>query len=215
MKQKIQVTFIITGLIIGILFFAGCTGENSKPIVSFTVEPTIVNLNENVYFNSTSTDSDGSITKYTWKINDEVISSKEKFTHIFTENGSYHVTLTVLDNDNGINSTSKKVTIGLSDSFVKEKLLGIWYWEQDDQNQRAWFTFYENNTLKTVFRGGVGNATSTEYWTYVVNESGICYEPHDPFYDPGCYEYEFFEDYKVLYILDENGNETYWVKVQT
>lgn len=49
---------------------------------------------------SGSTDSDGTITKYVWKIGTEVVSSTNIFSRNFTTEGSYDVTLVVNDNDN-------------------------------------------------------------------------------------------------------------------
>ena len=74
--------------------------------------------NETVFFNSTgSYDPDGTIVNYTWNFGDNNISYLPNTTHVYRENGTYMVTLTVRDNDNLTNSS---VTTAVIEDRVNE-----------------------------------------------------------------------------------------------
>ncbi len=57
-------------------------------------------INQNITFDSSgSYDSDGTILYYTWNFGDGIKNNDEKATHIYTTEGTYNVTLLVVDND--------------------------------------------------------------------------------------------------------------------
>ncbi len=85
---------------------------NQAPMVNFSVEPTEPEKNEIVYFNSTSVDSDGNITTWSWSFGDTHTSLGENVTHQYTVNGSYIVSLTVIDDDNASASLEKTILVG-------------------------------------------------------------------------------------------------------
>lgn len=66
-------------------------------------------VGETVNFDATkSFDSDGTITKYEWKNNNEVIGTDAKFSHKFDKAKTHRITLSVTDNSNVNNSVSEK-----------------------------------------------------------------------------------------------------------
>ena len=81
------------------------------PIADFDYTPTNPTTTETVYFNSTSTDPDGTIVNWTWNIGG-IIKYGEDITHQFTSEGTYVVTLTVTDNEVNTANTSKLVPVG-------------------------------------------------------------------------------------------------------
>jgi len=70
---------------------------NDPPIASFTYEPTLPQINQLIYFNSTSYDVDNAIVNWTWDFGDGTTSYREYETHSYTLVQSYTVTLTVRD----------------------------------------------------------------------------------------------------------------------
>ena len=62
---------------------------------------------------STSNDTDGSIVDFNWSFGDgaSANSSEPMVTHVYEDNGTYNVTLTVTDNGKEKNSTKKSLTI--------------------------------------------------------------------------------------------------------
>ena len=88
--------------------------ENQLPIANFTYSPEKTVVNQIIIFNaSNSTDPDGTITKYEWNFGDENITNTTKpiITHSYASGGDYIVNLTVLDNEEAENSTSKAITV--------------------------------------------------------------------------------------------------------
>ncbi|HTO00349.1 MAG TPA: PKD domain-containing protein, partial [Microthrixaceae bacterium] len=62
---------------------------------------------------SGSTDSDGTVDGYEWNFGDgSATASTAQASHVFTDAGSYVVTLTVTDNDGAQNTTTKTITVG-------------------------------------------------------------------------------------------------------
>ena len=82
---------------------------NEAPVAAFTV----TNEGNNAYtFTSTSTDTDGTIASYEWKIDDgNVLSTSNTFTYTFTEEGTYAVKLTVTDNEGATDSEAYVITV--------------------------------------------------------------------------------------------------------
>ncbi len=85
---------------------------NAIPIASFTYDPTAPFVNSPVTFDaSPSHDLDGSIVNYTWTLGDGSHSYEKRFAHIYKKAGSYRVKLTVKDNDGGVASIMKVITV--------------------------------------------------------------------------------------------------------
>ena len=83
---------------------------NELPVARFVYDAN----NLTVVFNaSASSDPDGSIANYSWIFGDETGAFGEAVGHIYAMNGTYNVTLTVADNKEGKNSTSKDLAVSM------------------------------------------------------------------------------------------------------
>jgi PKD repeat protein len=83
-------------------------GEQWSPHADFTY--TINGLTAN--FTDTSTDIDGTIVGWNWDFGDGNTSTLQHPTHTYVVDGTYSVTLTVIDNDGLTGDISKNVTTG-------------------------------------------------------------------------------------------------------
>jgi PKD repeat protein/protocatechuate 3,4-dioxygenase beta subunit len=82
------------------------------PIAKFTYTPQNPTVEQEVTFNaSDSYDPDGEIVAYSWDFGDGSFAESKIVTHYYTQEGSYKVTLTVIDNDGKIGSISQTVTV--------------------------------------------------------------------------------------------------------
>ncbi len=91
-------------------------GSNEIPGAGFTY----VANNLTVNFTDTSTDSDGSITSWSWDFGDGSSSTLENPTHTFAQAGTYQVTLEVTDNDGLTDITTQNITVvGPDDDFLE------------------------------------------------------------------------------------------------
>ncbi|RLF41266.1 MAG: hypothetical protein DRN12_03555 [Thermoplasmata archaeon] len=101
------------------LTFENYTISNQPPVANFTFTPMEPIVNETVAFNaSTSYDIDGTIVNYTWFFSDDSIGYGIITMHIFTESGTYNVTLQVTDDKGGKSSITKLITISsISDNI--------------------------------------------------------------------------------------------------
>jgi len=85
--------------------------ENDPPEADFTWNIPKPNPMDNIIFTDTSTDSDGQITWWGWRIDNGTLYENRVLSHVFIENGEYHVNLTVRDNDNGTGYREQTVEI--------------------------------------------------------------------------------------------------------
>ena len=81
--------------------------ENQAPTANF--DYSCNNLNCNFY--STATDSDGVISSVNWNFGDGATETISNPTHVYAQNGTYAVTLTVTDNDGATDCITKQVTV--------------------------------------------------------------------------------------------------------
>ena len=85
---------------------------NQPAIASFTYLPLAPIVNQTITFNaSNSTDSDGNVTNYEWSFGDGNTGTEKITTHSYSLAGDYIVNLTVTDDDNATNTTSKVVKV--------------------------------------------------------------------------------------------------------
>jgi len=86
----------------------------APPMANFTYSPLLIKVNATVTFNaSASYDVDGTIVSYTWNFGDGNVTTVGTpiITHIYTAEGNYTVSLTVLDNSGLSNSTSQLLEV--------------------------------------------------------------------------------------------------------
>src|SRR5436189_126889 len=89
--------------------------DPTKPSASFTISPSSPSTLETVTFNSTSTDSDGSISSYAWDLNNDGVfddGNSSQVQRSFPLAGTYTVKLLVTDNNGGQAVATKRVDVG-------------------------------------------------------------------------------------------------------
>lgn len=87
-------------------------GGTNQPPVSNPGGPYSGTVNNAVQFSgSGSTDADGTITSYSWNFGDSTSGSGLNPSHVYTQQGTYQVTLTVVDNGGAQSSATTTATI--------------------------------------------------------------------------------------------------------
>jgi len=82
------------------------------PVASFTYSPSTPKTGETVTSDaSTSYDPDGTIVSYFWTFGDGSNGTGMITNHVYSDNGTYNVTLKVTDNDNLTETTNQSVTV--------------------------------------------------------------------------------------------------------
>ena len=109
MKRKIAVVGLL-GL--GILLVGCCALFNKPPIAEFTFVPAYPYAGESVFFDaSASHDPEGKGLTYSWDFGDGNRGEGKTVTHIFADDGTYAVTLTVKDKFGATDSVTKIVEV--------------------------------------------------------------------------------------------------------
>jgi parallel beta-helix repeat protein len=135
---------------------------NSNPFASYTVNSTLVMVNNSLTFNSTSSDIDGSIVNSTWYFGDNTTGYGPDITHTFNKSGIYTVSLDVTDNDNSSTGVIKEKLILVVDAMVDDGFT-------DNPSVHKWNSIQEGindvNDNDTIY---VYNGS---YSPYIVNKS--------------------------------------------
>jgi len=84
---------------------------NSPPTANFTYSPSSPTDLDVIQFTDTSYDLDGYIVNWTWDFDDGNISYLQNPTHRYCDDGTYHTTLTVKDDDDATDSISKDIIV--------------------------------------------------------------------------------------------------------
>ena len=125
LNKKLWITGII--LMLGAVLISGCVEkqplENELPVAGFTYSPKEnITVNMTIAFIDNSTDPDGQIVNWTWDFGDGNISYDENPTHKYGSSGEYSVILTVTDDDDDTDSTTKPITVT---ELINESLLDM------------------------------------------------------------------------------------------
>ncbi len=86
------------------------TVTNQAPVADFTSNSP-QNEGSTVTFTSNSYDPDGTIASYSWNFGDGSTSALKNPTHVYTNNGTYSVRLTVTDNSDSVNALTKAIIV--------------------------------------------------------------------------------------------------------
>jgi len=84
---------------------------NEPPIAQFSYLPVHPFTPDAIQFTDTSIDTDGVIVNWTWDFGDGNISYLANPFHTFSDNGTYTINLTVLDDDAMSNTTSQQLVV--------------------------------------------------------------------------------------------------------
>jgi PKD repeat protein len=89
---------------------------NTPPTATFTHTPSHPHVNDQITFDASSShDSDGEIVSYAWDWDNNGIFDDTVYTateyHLWTTPGTYPVTLKVMDNNGGINTTTQTISV--------------------------------------------------------------------------------------------------------
>ena len=97
------------------------TVYNVPPVASFSWTPTSPIPNKNITFNASSSyDLDGTIIAWSWSFGDGNGSSGEVVNYMYGEDGTYTVSLTVMDDDGA--TTTLKQELFIADFYVDENV---------------------------------------------------------------------------------------------
>jgi len=129
------------------------TVPNCSPVASFTVDANAVCVGTELSFTSTSSDEDGEIENYTWNFGDESHSYEENPVHSYSQSGVYTVSLTTIDDDGALTTTSVTDCLVIADALVDDDYF------KDNPDEHKWDTIQEgifdagNNGVVYVFNG--------------------------------------------------------------
>jgi PKD repeat protein len=88
------------------------SNSNSPPSADYTYLPSSPSTADSISFDGTpSSDSDGSISSYSWDFGDGTTATGSSPSHSYGDDGSYTVTLTVTDDDGATDTATKTVTV--------------------------------------------------------------------------------------------------------
>lgn len=117
----ISISFILLILLVGCTdggVSVDITPGNSKPTASFSVQSGELCINQSISFDASgSTDSDGSISNYSWDFGDGSNGSGLTVDHIYASLGSFTITLEVTDNQGAVDSHSETIIIVNDSNF--------------------------------------------------------------------------------------------------
>jgi parallel beta-helix repeat protein len=85
--------------------------SNVEPTAGFTFEPSYPKVGETIWFNSTSSDSDGTLVNWSWSFDDNSHDYSKNTSHSYSKLDSYDVTLTIKDNDGNTSSITKHLIL--------------------------------------------------------------------------------------------------------
>jgi PKD repeat protein len=137
-------------------------GAEDIPSASFTYFPSEPSMLDSVRFSDTSTDLDGAIVSWGWDFGDGTTDKERDPSHQYDWKGEYPVRLTVMDNDGGIDTAERNVTIR---NLPPEANFSYYPPQNITAGQEVYFTDVSRDTdgsINTWFWDFGDDATSTE-----------------------------------------------------
>ena len=163
------------------------TSSNEPPIAD-TNGPYHGFINEEIEFDASgSIDIDGMITNYTWNFGDSTKGYGLKLTHLYNNSGEYIVTLTIIDDDGAITTSTTLAVINKANRPPSNPIVvGVEYGTKnihynytavsidlDDDALQYIFDWDDGNTNITGFYANGTAVEQTHSWTaagkYIVN----------------------------------------------
>lgn len=133
-KMIVVATTAVIALIVVVVGLASLTPKskpqsvNELPVPRFTYDAN----NLTVLFDATaSSDPDGSIANYSWTFGDASEGNGSVVTHIYADNGTFRVNLTVTDNSGAKNFTAKDLTLQMTANPAKKFPVAVIEAEKD------------------------------------------------------------------------------------
>ena len=109
---------------------------NQPPIVDLGSDIT-TKVNQETLFHAITTDTDGTIVRYEWKLNNDIVTLEPSYTFTPTKTGNYIVTLTVIDDDGAIASDTLNIEVILNNDINLTKGLVAHYKCNGDTNDSS------------------------------------------------------------------------------
>ncbi|MCF7866596.1 PKD domain-containing protein [Candidatus Woesearchaeota archaeon] len=144
-----------------------------NPIADFIYYPENPKTGEGIIFISNSTDLDGTIVAYEWKVNGLFITKNDEMSITFDNEGIYNISLTVTDDDGLTNTIIKTITVEKAGNGNGDTGLNAdFYWEPENPYILDNIKFISNSTdnghivdWKWVFEDNrkTGETTYTSY----------------------------------------------------
>ena len=135
------------------------TKTNILPVASFTNSASNLALSVDA---SASTDPDGTVASYAWDFGDTGTSTGVTASHTYAAAGTYTVTLTVTDNQSGVTSTTRSVTVAaapanttIAEDHFDRTAISSW------GNALTGGTWTVNSTASSSVGSGVGVQSHT------------------------------------------------------
>lgn len=91
--------------------------QNQKPVVDFIIDTIPEEPYSRIFDASNSSDPDGNNLQYIWSFGDGNISFEKTTKHTYMIDGTYNVTLTILDEDN--NTMIKEITLKINNPYIE------------------------------------------------------------------------------------------------
>ncbi|HEC76291.1 MAG TPA: PKD domain-containing protein, partial [Thermoplasmatales archaeon] len=85
--------------------------KNVPPVANFSFSPEEINTSDVIQFNDLSYDLDGYIANYTWQFGDGSIAYGKNVTHMYLDDGTYYVNLTITDGDGATANITKVIIV--------------------------------------------------------------------------------------------------------
>jgi len=166
------------------------TVRNRPPEADFSYSPSNPTTADDIQFTDESTDPDGSYSIWEWDFDDGEFSNENPAIHRYEDNGSYEVTLTIIDDQATFDSISKTINV------VNQKPIANFSYTPSNPKT------LENISLEDTSFDKDGNIVSRE-WSFGNGESSTINETTTSYEDDG--------EYNVTLIVTDDDGDSYTI----